>query len=283
LSALVGLEVSTSTLSSAERHLSEALAPVYEQARKAVSSAPALHMDETGSRREGKRSWMWLAASATMAVFLVSAGRGIKAFEALVGRAFGGLLTSDRWHVYNRHEVSLRQLCWAHLLRDFQKIADRACSSARIGGALIESTLQMFEIWGRFKDQLIDRTQMKADLEPIRRQIESLLDEGTRLDRFPASAATCQNLLALKQALWTFVEHDHIEPTNNHAERLIRNAVLCRNRSHGTWSERGDRYLERTLTALVTLRLQNREPLPWLVHALQSHFGLGPPPSLVNP
>lgn len=285
LSALVGLRVSTGALSRAETQLAQALEPIYEQARQAVAQAPAVHMDETGSRRDGKRSWLWLAATATMAVFLVSASRGGEAFRALVGRTFSGLLTSDRWHVYNHHDTTRRQVCWAHLLRDFLKIAERPCASKVLGQQLIDQAVKMFEVWGRFKQGCATRDELKLQMQPIREAIKARLTEATRLEARPQweqTIATCRNLLELEPALWTFLEHEGVEPTNNHAERLIRNAVLCRNRSHGTWSERGDRFLERTLTAVVTLRLQAREPLPWLIQALHARFGLGHPPSLIS-
>jgi transposase len=279
--ALTGLKMSVGTVSQAEERLSEVLSKAYEEGQAAVRQAPQINCDETGGRREGKRSWLWLATSSVLAVFLVSPSRGAKALFELLGDGFLGFVTSDRWHTYNRFATKLRQLCWAHLLRDFQKIAERKGESERIGKALIQLALDMFERWGNYKDGKLSREQLQAELLPIRADIERLLSEGTRLEKAPKTAETCKNLMKVKEALWTFAEHEGIEPTNNRAERLIRNAVLWRNRSLGTWSDRGDRYVERMLTVIISLRLQNRPVLPWLKAAIRAHHGDGTYPSIL--
>jgi len=281
LLALTGLRVSASTVSEAEERISAALALSYDEGRSGVQQANAANFDETGSRRDGKRSWIWLAASTHLAVFLVSAGRGRQAFTQLLGGLFSGIMSSDRWHTYNRYATEFRQLCFAHLLRDFHKIAERAGESEQVGKALVAATLRMFGVWGKFRGEELTRDELREQLIPVRKEIERLLQEGTKLEKAPKTVETCRNILKLKDALWTFVEHEAVEPTNNRAERLIRNAVLWRKRSLGTWSERGDRYLERLLTVMVSLRLQNRPALPWLTATLRAHYGQGSRPSLL--
>jgi len=280
LEALVDLRLSPATISRADERVSVALEAPYQEAHTALQAAEAANFDETGSRRQGKRSWIWLMASATVTVFLVSASRGKEAYEALIA-GFKGWMTSDRWHTYNRYVTWMRQLCWAHLLRDIQKLIDRGGVSQVLGEKLMAEAVKMFEVWGRFKQEVLTRERLKEEMGPIRETFESLLLEGAALKEAAKTAKFCQNLLSLKAALWNFIDYEGLAPTNNRAEQLIRLAVMWRKRSFGTWSERGDRHLERVLSAVASLRLQNRPVLPWLTEAIRAHYAGTPAPSLL--
>ncbi len=97
------------------------------------------------------------------------------------------------------------------------------------------------------------------------------------------SATFCTNLLALEPALWTFAQVEGVEPTNNHAERLLRSGVPWRKNAFGCHSEAGCRFVEQMLTVVQTLRLQKRPVLDYLYQALVAHRSGLPAPALVNP
>jgi transposase len=87
-----------------------------------------------------------------------------------------------------------------------------------------------------------------------------------------AKAATfCENLLALSPALWLFAACEGVEPTNNHAERIVRGGVLWRKDAFGCHSEGGCRFAERMLTVVQTLRLRHRSVLGYLEQAIAAH------------
>ena len=92
---------------------------------------------------------------------------------------------------------------------------------------------------------------------------------------------TCKRLLKLEVALWPFLQHEGVEPTNNMAERTIRRYVLWRKQSFGTQSERGDRYIERIMTVVATCRLQHRNPLDYLTAAVVAYQRRACPPTLL--
>ena len=81
--------------------------------------------------------------------------------------------------------------------------------------------------------------------------------------------------------LWTFVDQEGIEPTNNAAERALRRGVIWRRRSFGTQSEAGSRFVERTLTIVTTLRQQNRDVLDYLIAACKARTLGAAVPSLL--
>jgi hypothetical protein len=94
-----------------------------------------------------------------------------------------------------------------------------------------------------------------------------------------------RNLLKIWPALWTFAEHRGIEPTNNHAERALRRAVIYRKLSLGSQSTDGERRIERLLSAHISCRLQRRSLHAYLIDALRAHArsDLVPPPHLTAP
>lgn len=74
------------------------------------------------------------------------------------------------------------------------------------------------------------------------------------------------------ESLFVFLDEKHIDPTNNHAERMLRYAVLWRNRSQGTSSTKGQRWVERILSLRHTCKLRGRKLFPVLIDAVQSFF-----------
>jgi transposase len=187
---------------------------------------------------------------------------------------------SDRWSGYNWLDPQRRQLCWAHLKRDFQKLVERGGESQRLGEALLVQVEQLFRLWQRVRDGTLNRSDFQTQVEPIRTQVHVLLGEGAELSQ-DKTRHTCENLLKLEPALWTFVRLEGVEPTNNHAERCLRRAVLWRRRSFGTQSKTGSRFVERVLTTVTSLRQQKRDVLDFLTAACAATIRGDKPPSLL--
>jgi transposase len=156
-----------------------------------------------------------------------------------------------------------RQVCWAHLKRDFQALLERGGESRVIGKLLLKQTALLFEHWHRVRDGTLSRADFSALVQPIRREVKGLLEVGV-LTNQSTTRKTCANILKLEPALWTFVDHEGIEPTNNAAERPLRRGVLWRKRCFGTQSEQGSLFVERILTTVLTLRQQKRDVLEFL-------------------
>ncbi len=213
-------------------------------------------------------------------LFLLVATRGAEGVKRLLGQAFPGIVGSDRWSAYNWLDPERRQLCWAHLTRDFQAFVERGGESARLGRALLACVKPMFSLWHRVRDGTLSRADFQAALRPVQIRVGELLREGTQLAQ-TKTAHTCANLVKLEVALWTFVRVAGVEPTNNRAERPLRRAVLWRRRSFGTQSEAGSRFVERILTTVTTLRQQKRDVLDYLTEACAAAVRGEPPPSLL--
>jgi transposase len=273
--------ISLGTIKNLEQEMSSALQAAHAEAQKAVQQAPVKHVDETGWKQAGRKRWLWGAATTTVVCFVIHATRSVAGLRALLGGVLKGLFISDRWSVYQCLAVCRRQLCWAHLKRDFQKLVDRGGPSQSIGQRGLDVVAALFEAWHAFRRGQLSRRQLQERLEPARSALRLLLEEGTRCPE-TKTATFCQNLLDVEPALWTFLHRAGVDPTNNLIERLVRSAVLWRKIAFGSQSEEGCRFVERILTVVGTLRLQQRPVLEFLVDSLRAHRDDCPPPKLLK-
>lgn len=260
------VEMSLGTVCNLQHATSQALAAPMAEAKEFVKAQPAVHLDETGWREAKRRAWLWTAVTASVIVFAIRRSRGSEVAKELIGPHYRGIAHSDRWSAYSWIVPRRRQLCWSHLLRDFQKLIDRGGIAAAIGRRLKKRGDEMFHHWHRVRDGTLERSTFNTYLSPIRQDILAVLAAGT-LCRNSKTAKFCENVLKLKSGLWTFARVEGVDPTNNAAERAVRKPVLWRKGSFGTDSEKGSRFVERILSTVATLRAQKRNVLEYLVEA----------------
>ncbi len=275
-----GVPMSVGTISPLEQATTAAVAVPVEEARRYVHEQAVAHLDETSWRQGGKRAWLWVAVTSFVTVFLVRMSRGGHVARELLGEEFSGILVTDRYSAYNWYPVRWRQVCWAHLLRDFEAMRDRGGCSEEIGDALLTQAHQMFTWWHRVCDGTLKRSSFRSAMTPLRREVERLLEAGSRCG-VPKTEGTCQDILKRREALWTFVQVEGVEPTNNTAERSIRPGVLWRKGSFGTQSAEGSRFVESMMTVVATLKQQQRHVLEYLTAACEAALRGEAAPSLL--
>jgi transposase len=272
--------ISLGAISRVEKRCEQAIATPVKDAEAYVRQQAVVHMDETGWREENKKAWLWVAATPGVAVFQIWRSRGSQVAKALLGEAYAGRIVSDRWSAYNWFDKRRRQLCWAHLKRDFQAISERKGPSQIIGEDLLQQKTQLFTLWRQVCEGALSRSDFIEKTKPIRDEVGRLLREGKLCDP-KKTAGTCRHILRFEPALWTFIYVPGIEPTNNFAERQIRPAVLWRKSSFGTQSKAGSRFVQSLMTVVATLKLQKRNPFDYLVAAIDAANKDGPAPSLL--
>jgi transposase len=189
-------------------------------------------------------------------------------------------LVTDRWSAYTWYPTWRRQLCWAHLLRHIEAMIERGGHSQEIGEALRAQARQRFHWWHRVRDGTLAHTTFARYMWPVRRDMERLLDAGQTCG-VPKTEGTCREILKRRQALWTFVRHEGVEPTNNAAERAIRPGLLWRTGSFGTQSPEGSRVVEAMMTVVATLKQQHRHVLAYVTAACEAALWGEPAPSLL--
>lgn len=276
LSDVLGVELSVGSVKNLEAEMAEALAPSHTEALAHVQSADAAHADETGfseGRKAGRaaRAWLWVVATAWVAVFHINRSRGSQVARHLLGgEAFVGFLTTDRWAGYAWVDAGLRQLCWAHLTRDFQGFIDRGGEGGRLGKRLMRERHRFFKWLHRVRDGTMKRADFDRRMRTVERTVGRLLRKAVvRAEKKTAGMA--REILQWEKCLWTFVDVPHLQPTNNFAERIIRHAVMYRKTSFGTQGPEGSRFVERIFTATTSLKLQSRDVLGFLTQTLAAH------------
>ena len=280
--AAFDVPVSLGTVAMLEQQTSAALATAHDQARDEVRDAPVKNADETGWKQAGARRWLWTAATVTVAYFVIHVHRGARGLKALLGEAITGIIISDRWWGYNGLPLEQRQVCWAHLKRDFQKCLERGGEGKVVGDTGLVVVEDVFTLWWEFREGLLDREVLATKLEPLVEELRLALERGSGCADHKVMSF-CDNLLALYPALWLFAGIEGVEPTNNHAERVLRMGVLWRKNAFGCQSKSGCRFVERILTVVQTLRLQKGSVLNFLEESVIAHRQGGAALALVMP
>jgi transposase len=278
LTSTFDIPIALGSICNIEQRVSAAVALPVAEVKQHLQQADVVYADETSWPQQPNKCWLWAGLTTYLAAFYVRHRRDRASAEALLGANFGGVLVSDRFSSYQW--VNRRQLCWAHLRRDWQAFIDRGGGSRRLGQKLLELTDQMFHLWHRVRAGTLTRFMFRFHMIEIRKQVGSQLRAGTKCAH-SRTAGTCAAVLEQETALWTFVSVANVEPTNNAAERVLRQAVLWRKKSFGTRSSRGSLYVERMLTVVATCRLQDRNVLEYLTSVCQAAACQQPPPSLL--
>lgn len=293
---LFGIKISVGSINQLRQESSQSVAASVAQAQQYVQAQGSVNLDETSfaqGNNDGKnptlrKGWLWVMVTPLVSYFAVFLSRSGAVCQQLLGEAFVGIVNSDRFSAYNWLEIKGRQICWAHLKRDFTQIAERSGISGELGKALLAQEKKLFEHWYRVRDGTLSRTEFITLVAPIQKQVRALLLEGAALEIAPRektplakTVRTCQQLLQVETAFWTFATTEGIEPTNNAAERALRPAVLWRKNSFGSQSEAGSLFVSRMLTVVTTLRSQNRPVLDYLVDACRAARQDHPAPSLL--
>jgi transposase len=279
LQDVLGMPCSPSLTVKMQNQVAAALEQPYEELREALANERQVNMDETPTKEANKKVWLWTATAPLFAVFAIFSSRKGEALAKLLGTTFRGIINCDRAKMY--WQAKRLQWCWAHLERDIQALIDYPDNQVkRLGHDLMRQVKLMFRHWRRYKSGKIQWTTFRSYMRPIRKKINKLLLRGA-LSGNGRLEGMCTELYNHREWLWTFVDHEGIEPTNNTAERALRPAVIYRKLSFGTQSPSGSRFIERMLTVCETCRLQNRSLFDYLTNAVSAHFAKQQAPSLL--
>jgi transposase len=159
---LFGVPMSVGTISQSETLTTSVVAEPVKEARDLVEKQAVAHLDETSWREAGKRAWLWVAVTSWVTVFVIRLSRGGQVARELLGEHFSGILVTDRYSGYNWYPVRWRQLCWSHLLRDFEAIRGRGGTSEAMGEALLGQAHQMFTWWHRVREGTLKRSTFRS-------------------------------------------------------------------------------------------------------------------------
>jgi len=264
---LAGLTVSPGGISQALTRVSQWLGVEKGQVLEAIRGSPHVHVDETGWRLDGQRSWVWAFVNEKIAYYQVERSRGKKVIKETLGEEFDGTLISDFYSVYLRLPYRM-QKCLVHLLRDFHECAK------------MDKSEEFVQAYRKIKRLINDARKLKDNHESMPSgeyaRLRFKLEE--RLFNFMAFGYTNENLKRLSKRfaqswldIFRFLKDPTLAWNNNLAERMIRPNVIYRNRSFGNRSDRGAEAHGTLMSLIQTLRLQNKNVSETLRLAFLQH------------
>ena len=271
LSEVLGVSICKGTVQASCERVSDALAEPVDEVAASLPSQDVVHMDETGWKVAGKRAWLWVFSSATIAYFAIDPRRGRGILERLFPAGHPGTVNSDRWCAYSYFSAMRRQLCWAHLLRDLQGIVDAEGLGSRSAKPILKAAEQMFSDWHALRRGEISRAELAERIAPFRVSLRVFAEAGFSQKKDSKWRGLGRDLIRYQPAVFRFVEVEGVEPTNNQGERDIRPAVLWRRATQGTRSEKGSLFVSRMLTTAATCRRQGHRLLDFLERAVLAH------------
>jgi transposase len=282
LGQVLGIEISLGSTQKCWEEASQAVAAPCQELAEQLKNEPVLNVDETGWRDNGAKRFLWAFVAARYVVYTVAATRGSEVLVHLLGAVFQGVLCSDRFSAYLKYHAGTAQFCWAHLKRNLLGIVEYTKNSTveRFCRDALAEHAKLFRLWHKFRSGLINRSQLWLRSIRIQKRIFALaerhLDSPHREVRNLATA-----LFEHNQRLFTFLEQEGVEPTNNSAERALRPAVQWRKICFGNRSAQGELATARLLTVSETCDRQGVNTLTYLAAAIASHRRRQQIPSLL--
>ena len=246
LQEVLNVEISLGSVQKAWEETADAVEAPCAELVEALPSEPVVNSDETGSRTNGEKRWVWALCTPLFVVYHIARSRGVAVLEQLLGEVFAGILCSDRCPTYLSYHQGLAQFCWAHLQRTLKGIGEGAATADAVHFArdMLSAIDGMFALWYRFRgeagsaERLLSRKELIEQSIPIQKKICALarrfLDSDDREVRNLAHA-----FYEHWDKLFTFLAHEGVEPTNNFAERILRLFVLIRKITYGNRSATG--------------------------------------------
>lgn len=195
------------------------LKPTYWEMVKSLRKSPHIYIDETGFRVDGENWWLWAFTTDDVTVFALRKSRGIKVLREILGRSYTGVIISDGHRSYAGYSNN-RQRCWAHLLRELKELADKS----PVAKALYLEVLKLYE---DVKEALGKDPPMHIR-QGIYDRANAHLDWLLTAKRRGTVGKFVKKMRTASASLFTFVLHPGVEPTNNIAERALRENVVIR-------------------------------------------------------
>jgi transposase len=267
-----GLSVSRSTICRALERMAHKAQPTYRQLMVVVRQSSHAWMDETGWRVAASLRWLWVAATREVVLYSIRSGRGFSQAATILGKHFAATLHHDGLQLYEGFVRAVHQSCLAHLVRRCRAMMEAAGTkaaesyAARVLAFLLH-TIAVRERYDRGEITLHGMRVIAGQLYGQR--LEPLLLEfpGSEQDR-----RLSNHLARQSPHLLTFLQDPAVDSTNNHAERMIRPAVVARKTWGGNRTSNGAWVQQTLMSILATYHLQRKDSLAGLV-ALQRSVG----------
>jgi len=257
-----GLDISPAAILDLTRRAADAVQLQYDAILDRIREAPVLYVDETSIAVQGKLHWIWTFASPSETYFAIRKSRGTKVLSEVLTERFEGIIVCDGWRSYPKFTNDL-QRCWAHLLRESKDLAEK-----------IEEAVPLHKVL----KELYEELKSKLDCDPppeVRRKIwnaaKAVLQYWTQKEYASDKVRKLIGKISNGFEFWfTFILHPGVEPTNNRAERALREHVVLRKIVGTLRNGKGTTIHETIMTVLATWEQCGLDKLQMLRSCLSS-------------
>lgn len=264
LERVYGLQVAPATVLDVTRRVCGWMRPEYERILRRIRAADVVYVDETGVKVDGVLHWIWIFTTLSETLVAIRKSRGKKVLREILGEGFKGVVVCDGWRPYGSFTDRI-QRCWAHLLREAEYLAERVDEAGPLSEAL-------HGIYRRLDVPPEDRPP-PGEAERLAGEARALMMEWA--GRPYESAEVRRFAVKMRNGIghwFTFVTTPGVEPTNNRAERALREHVVQR-KIMGTFRNgKGTRIYETTMTVLASWKQQDRDLSQTLGEALTQEW-----------
>lgn len=262
LMRLHGLNICPATILDLTRRAADAVQPQYDAILDRIRNAPILYVDETSIHVQGKKHWIWAFTTPSETFIVIRKSRGTKVLMEILTRRFKGIIVCDGWKPYAKFTKRL-QRCWAHLLRESRDLADE-----------IEEAVPLHEALKNLYEELTGALEndpppeVRIELwDKARAKLRQLIMKEHKSVKVRKLIGKISNGF---EYWFTFVIHPAVEPTNNRAERALREHVVQRKIVGTLRNNKGTSVHERIMTVLATWKQQGLDSLQILRSSLAS-------------
>ena len=212
LRELFGAELASGSVDAIMRCAGKALEAPYAHLHEQLKQAAVVNIDETGWRTGGERRTLWGMLDARAALFRIAADRHRREAQVLLGEEFSGIVCSDRWWAYDHLDPERRQLCWAHLVRDFTAHSEGVAAQKQFGEACLKIAEQLFAAWDEYR-RSGERARLLEQTAPLKDELRALLEQAAhRSTKTKRQRPFAKHLIQRWPALWTFTAVPGVSP-----------------------------------------------------------------------
>jgi transposase len=163
-----------------ERQSAVALEAPYNELATSVHHSEVVNIDETSWRENRRKTWLWATVTVLCTVFTIVKNRSGKIAAALLGIEDDQVVGSDRYSAFEWMKASCRQVCWAHLRREYQAMIDSGGNGEKIGRRLLSLSNRLFRHWHKVRDGTLSWSAFQERMRRLRREVKRTLLEGSR-------------------------------------------------------------------------------------------------------
>lgn len=224
----------------------------YQLLIRKIRKARVIYVDETKLKIDAKTYYIWTFVTENETLFVIRKSRAAKVIEEILGVKYKGVICCDGWTAYTQYSTNL-QRCWAHILREAEHLADKYGEFKGFD----ESFKLIFKKIKKIRERpytLATRLRWKDKLQE---EMEQIICQMNYYQEFRKFATKVKNGL---EHWFTCLINLFVEPTNNNAERALRELVVQRKIIGGLRREKGARIME-VITSIIATTRKRGQPV----------------------